>query len=79
MSLKPFRLCIIGAGLTASVTSALIKQHFPREIVEVEVWEKSRGIGGRMTTHRASDGQSTVDLGAQYITRTSQHAEKHKK
>jgi predicted NAD/FAD-dependent oxidoreductase len=79
MSLKPYRLLIVGAGLTASVTSALIKQHLPNESVEVHIWEKSRGIGGRMNTTRSPDGQASVDLGAQYITKSSQYAEKHKK
>ena len=79
MSLKPLRLLIVGAGLTTAVTSSLIKQHFPSENIQVEIWEKSRGIGGRMNTNRAPDGQSTVDMGAQYITKTGQYAERHKK
>ena len=79
MSLTPYRMLIVGAGLTASVTSALIKQQLPSESVEVHVWEKSRGIGGRMNTNRSPDGQATVDLGAQYITKTDKYAEKHKK
>ena len=79
MSLAPYRMLIVGAGLTASVTSALIKQHLPNQSVEVHVWEKSRGIGGRMNTNRSPDGQATVDLGAQYITKTGKYAEKHKK
>ena len=79
MSVKPFKLLIVGAGLTASVTSALIRQHLPRESIEVHVWEKSRGIGGRMNTNRSPDGKASVDLGAQYITKSSQYAEKHEK
>ena len=77
MSIKPYRMLIVGAGLTASVTSAFIKQHLPN--IEVNIWEKSRGIGGRMNTNRSPDGLATVDLGAQYITKTGQYAEKHKK
>ncbi len=79
MSVKPYRLLIVGAGLTASVTSALIKQHLANASVEVHIWEKSRGIGGRMNTNRLLDGKASVDLGAQYITKSSQYAEKHKK
>ena len=79
MSVKPYRVLIVGAGLTAAVTSALIKQQLPSESIEVHVWEKSRGIGGRMNTNRSPDRQASVDLGAQYITKSSQYGEKHKK
>ena len=79
MSVKPFKLLIVGGGLTASVTSTLIRQHLPSKSIEVHVWEKSRGIGGRMNTNRSRDGKASVDLGAQYITKSSQYAERHKK
>lgn len=79
MRVQPFRLLVVGAGLTGAVTTALIKYHFPTE-VEIDVWEKSQGAGGRMnTTHRAPDRKSSVDLGAQYITRTSQYAKNHER
>ena len=78
MSVRPYRLLIVGAGLTAAVTSALIKQCFHGQNIEIHVWEKSRGVGGRMTSHRSSGG-SGVDLGAQYITKRGQYAEKHKR
>lgn len=78
MNLQPFRLLVVGAGLTGSVTAALVKHHFPTE-VEINVWDKARGVGGRMTTHRPPDSKSSVDLGAQYITRFPQYAKKHER
>lgn len=79
MSIKPYQLLIVGAGLTASVTSSLVKTTFPKDTVEVHVWEKSRGVGGRMNTNRSLEGLGTVDLGAQYITCTQLYEKKHKK
>lgn len=78
MCVQPLRLLIVGAGLTGAMTTALIKHNFPTE-VKIDVWEKSLGAGGRMKTHRAPDGKSSVDLGAQYVTRTSQYAKKHER
>ena len=76
MNAHPFRLLIVGAGLTGSVTAALIKRHVPTN-VDINVWEKSRGVGGRLATNRSQDGLSSVDLGAQYITRSAQFITKH--
>ena len=79
MNSPPFRLLIVGAGLTGSGTSALIKRRLPTTNVDINIWEKSRGIGGRMTTHRNEDGLGSVDLGAQYLTKNAEieYAKKH--
>ncbi|MEE4189840.1 MAG: FAD-dependent oxidoreductase [Roseobacter sp.] len=60
MSSKP-KIAIIGAGITGV--------HLARQLMDmadVQVFEKSRGIGGRMSTRRADDCQ--FDHGAQYFT-----------
>ena len=72
----PHRLLIVGAGLTGSVSAALLRRKFPKELLDITVWEKSRGAGGRMNTNRFpgdSKGLSSVDLGAQYISATSEY------
>lgn len=46
--------------------------------VHIEVWDKARGSGGRMSTTRPPDPLShSADLGAQYITATSAYAQSH--
>jgi len=55
------RIAIIGAGLTgACLANSLRSSH------TVEVFEKSRGPGGRMSTRRTDDWK--VDHGAQFFT-----------
>ncbi len=60
------RIAIIGAGISAATLAFYLgkKKNF-----EVEIFEKSRGIGGRMST-RYSDNFS-FDHGAQYFTARS--------
>lgn len=46
--------------------------------VEIVVWDKARGSGGRMSTSRPPDPSShSADLGAQYITSTPAYAQSH--
>ncbi|CAL8309907.1 unnamed protein product [Boreogadus saida] len=46
--------------------------------VQIVVWDKSRGTGGRMSTSRNPDGTSSLaDLGAQYISATHVLRSKH--
>lgn len=64
------KLLVVGAGLTGSLTAALLQKSSPP--VSISVWEKARGAGGRMSTHRhSSNPDLLVDMGAQYISRTS--------
>ncbi len=64
-------LLVVGAGISGSLTAALLARNLPH--LSVSVWEKARGAGGRMATHThsASPGHPTlhVDMGAQYISR----------
>ncbi|MBV8657601.1 MAG: FAD-dependent oxidoreductase [Burkholderiales bacterium] len=59
---KISRIAVIGAGM-AGMTCA---KRLSAAGVHVEVFEKSRGIGGRLNTRRGDDWQ--CDLGAQYFT-----------
>ena len=62
------KVAIIGAGLAgASVMRALVGSS---ESIHCEVFEKSRGWGGRMSTRRVEspDGTFYFDHGAQYFT-----------
>ncbi|KPQ01503.1 FAD-dependent oxidoreductase [Marinobacter sp. HL-58] len=56
------RIAIVGSGL-AGLTAALLLQ---RNNLEVTVFEKSRGPGGRMAAKRVPGG--SADIGAQYFT-----------
>ncbi|XP_077206486.1 renalase isoform X2 [Paroedura picta] len=72
------RVLIVGAGLTGSLCAALLRRALARRPLQIAVWEKARGAGGRMSTSRsAHDPRCTADLGAQYITREPEYAQKH--
>ena len=63
---KPIRVAVIGAGISGLFASRTLQDHG----VEVTVFEKSRGVGGRMSTRRIGEpGEGkTFDHGAQYFT-----------
>lgn len=61
-SSKSSRIAIIGAGLSG-LTAARVLQD---QGWQVQVFEKSRGVGGRMSTRRQSAAR--FDHGAQYFT-----------
>lgn len=57
------RVAVIGAGLSGIICARTLADHgFP-----VTVFEKSRGVGGRMATRRTENGLR-FDHGAQYFT-----------
>ena len=61
-------LLIVGAGVTGALTASFLAKALPN--LSLTVWEKSRGVGGRMSTHRQPTNPSLhVDMGAQYISR----------
>ncbi|ROL48453.1 Renalase [Anabarilius grahami] len=71
------RVLIVGAGLTGSICAFLLRKEL-RNKVNIVVWDKSRGAGGRMSTSRSPNNPScTVDLGAQYISATKYYARIH--
>lgn len=63
----PLRIAIIGAGLSGVVAARTLAGHGHR----VQIFEKARGGGGRMTTRRAQG--YTFDHGAQYFTARDPH------
>ncbi|XP_075072498.1 renalase isoform X2 [Mixophyes fleayi] len=72
------RILIVGAGLTGSLCAHLLRKELANKL-QLVVWDKARGAGGRMSTSRSpSDPNCTVDLGAQYITVTPEYALMHK-
>ena len=57
------RVAVIGAGMSGLVCARALEQHG----LTVQVFEKSRGVGGRMATRRTDTGLQ-FDHGAQYFT-----------
>ncbi|CAL8262081.1 unnamed protein product [Arctogadus glacialis] len=71
------RVLIVGAGVTGSLCACLLRREIQNK-VQIVVWDKSRGTGGRMSTSRNPDGTSSLaDLGAQYISATQYYAQAH--
>jgi predicted NAD/FAD-dependent oxidoreductase len=60
--LEDLRIAVIGAGI-AGLTAA---RRLAKAGATVTVFEKSRGVGGRLATRRADAGG--IDHGAQYVT-----------
>ena len=58
------RVAVIGAGLSGLVAAGQL-----RKCSDVEVFEKSRGFGGRMATRYGADFE--FDHGAQFFTARS--------
>ena len=59
---KVLRVAVIGAGISGLFAARTMQDHG----LNVTVFEKSRGVGGRMATRRANG--VTFDHGAQYFT-----------
>ena len=55
-------VAIVGAGIAGLVAARTLRDHG----LDVRIFEKSRGVGGRMATRRTDDG--SFDHGAQYFT-----------
>lgn len=62
---KPFTVAVVGAGI-AGLSCA---KHLQEQGMRVQVFEKSRGVGGRMSTRKTESWQ--CDHGAQYFTARS--------
>lgn len=73
------RIVIAGAGMTGALSAALLRFDLTNTSSEVVIIDKSRGTGGRMSTSRSNEVEtSTVDLGAQYISVAKDYQIKHK-
>ena len=70
------RILVVGGGVTGSVICALLRRKSVAK--ELIVWEKSRGVGGRMSSSGTRSGECIVDLGAQYVTATEDYAARHR-
>ena len=71
---------MIGGGITSAATSAFLAEKLVGKNVQITIWDKARGAGGRMSTSRSSGNPDCIaDLGAQYITVTPEYAAKHGK
>ena len=73
------KILVVGGGLTSAVTTSLLsKSSQLMSTLELSVWDKARGCGGRMSTSRMpTNSNCTADLGAQYITATPDYARRH--
>jgi len=84
MLIKMPKILLVGGGITSSLIAALLHQNIKilgheRSAVEISIWDKARGAGGRMSTSRSPhNGKCTVDTGAQYISCTPQYTTCHK-
>lgn len=58
------RIAIIGAGIAGLALASALRTH-----ADVQLFDKSRGVGGRMATRRA--GELRFDHGAQFFTARS--------
>ncbi len=66
------RVAVIGAGIAGLTAARILQDHG----LHVKVFEKSRGVGGRMATRRLDDG-TTFDHGAQYFTARDERFRRH--
>ena len=66
------RVAVIGAGISGLVAARTLADHG----LSVMVFDKGRGVGGRMSTRRV-DGQSRFDHGAQYFTARDRRFQRH--
>ncbi len=60
---SPPNVAIVGVGMSGAIAARTLTDHG----IQVTMFDKSRGIGGRMATRRVGD-QPTFDHGAQYFT-----------
>ena len=58
------KIAIIGTGI-----SGLTCAHYLKELADITLFEKARGVGGRISTRRADP--FCFDHGAQYFTAQS--------
>ncbi len=58
------RVAVVGAGVAGLICARTLSDHG----IDVTVFEKSRGVGGRLATRRFDDHALSLDHGAQYFT-----------
>jgi predicted NAD/FAD-dependent oxidoreductase len=69
------KVAIIGAGISGLLAARTLQDHG----MQVTVFEKGRGVGGRMSTRRTGDRDAglTFDHGAQYFTARDPRFKRH--
>lgn len=73
------RVLVTGAGPTGAMCAHILRREL-QEKVKIDVWDKSNGIGGRMSTSRdPQNPECTADLGAQYLTVTPDYGKAHER
>ncbi|XP_071828743.1 renalase-like isoform X5 [Apostichopus japonicus] len=71
------RVLVTGAGPTGAICAHILRKEL-QDKVHIDVWDKSNGTGGRMSTSRdPENSECTADLGAQYLTVTPDYAQDH--
>lgn len=65
---------VVGCGLSGAATARFLANNSIAAGLAgltISIWDKARGMGGRMSTHRAPElkGEPCVDMGAQYVTK----------
>ena len=60
---SPQNVAVVGAGISGTIAATTLTDHG----INVTMFDKSRGLGGRMATRRVGDNP-TFDHGAQYFT-----------
>ena len=77
MSKKIAKVLVIGGGITSAVTTSILAEKIGQN-VQLSVWDKARGAGGRMSTSRSpGNPDCTADLGAQYISAKPEYFKSH--
>jgi predicted NAD/FAD-dependent oxidoreductase len=61
---QPLTVAVVGAGLAGSTAAQLMADRG----LQVDLYDKARGVGGRTATRRAAGGTLSFDHGAQYFT-----------
>ncbi|CAE8626626.1 unnamed protein product, partial [Polarella glacialis] len=63
------RVLVVGGGCTGACAAMLLRKKLGPD-ASIEIWEKARGFGGRMTTTRQDVAGETIraDVGAQYLS-----------
>lgn len=72
------KILLVGTGLTSAITASLLRKMCQKHVYLV-IWDKARGVGGRMSTIRnPTNSRCTADLGAQYITSSQENYRNHR-
>jgi predicted NAD/FAD-dependent oxidoreductase len=68
------KILVIGSGPTGCYVANLLSKHASASSLSIQLWDKGRNVGGRMTTSTSKAPTSfwRADTGAQYFTETNE-------